>query len=457
MRQGVSGQNVPVPDGSERQGIFPTVDPDGNAIAFGGTLTDPFLADVINARGNGACGTAITTTTGSPAAAGEDWAQIFPNNTIPTSCMDPVAANLMSNYVPTANRSGGYYQAVPVSRDTQDQFTTRFDYRINKNQNFTAYYYFTDDNNFQPFNNFQAGGATVPGFGGLVDSRFQQINVSHTWTLSNSLVNEGRFTYMREGQGTFQHPETTGAIPSFCSSDTQAVCFTGTTDVPTTFTANGLDASNPKYGITPGLPASHTSLPFISIGGGAVIGNNFEGELPQVGNTFTWADNLSWVKGNHTLKFGADVQRSLFDQTLYYNVNGWYTFDSTGYNALSYDSNYPGFLLGLADAYSQGSAQTEHVRSTGLSLFAQDSWKMKPNLTLNYGLRWELTTPLTDALGHVQTFRPGENSTKYPCTNTPIENCPTGLVVPGDPGVPAAIDVDLLQGVCTADWSCLQS
>ena len=138
-------------------------------------------------------------------------------------------------------------------------------------------------------------------------------------------------------------------------------------------------------------------MPFISIGGGAVIGNNFEGELPQVGNTFTWADNLSWVKGNHTLKFGADVQRSLFDQTLYYNVNGWYTFDSTGYNALSYDSNYPGFLLGLADAYSQGSAQTEHVRSTGLSLFAQDSWKMKPSLTLNYGLRWELTTPLTDA------------------------------------------------------------
>lgn len=449
VRQGVSGQNVPVPDSNERQGIFPTVDPQGNPIAFGGTLTDPFLADVINARGNGACGAAISASTGAPAAAGTPWAQIFPNNVIPTSCMDPVAANLMNNYIPTANRAGGYFQGVPASKETQDQFTTRFDYRINKDQNFSAYYYFTDDNNFQPFNNFQAGGATVPGFGGLVDSRYQQVNVSHTWTIGNSLVNEARFTYMREGQGTFQHPQTTGAIPSFCSGNAQTYCFNGTTDVPGAFTANGLAASNPKYGITPGLPSQHTSLPFITISGGAVIGNNFEGELPQVGNTFSWSDNVSWVKGKHTMKFGAQVQRSLFDQTLYFNVNGDYTINNSGLNAIplaaapgsnsTYSNNYPEFLLGLADTYSQGSAQAEHVRSTGVYLFAQDSWKVKPNLTLNYGLRWELTTPLTDILGHVQTFRPGQNSTKYPCTNTPIENCPTGLVVPGDQNVPAGL------------------
>ena len=119
VRQGVSGQNVPVLDANERQGDFSA------GSTFGGTLTDPFLADVINARGNGACGTAIATATGSQAAAGDNWADIFPNNVIPTSCMDPVAASLMNNYIPTANRAGGYYQAVPVSRDTQDQFTTR--------------------------------------------------------------------------------------------------------------------------------------------------------------------------------------------------------------------------------------------------------------------------------------------------------------------------------------------
>ena len=50
----------------------------------------------------------------------------------------------------------------------------------------------------------------------------------------------------------------------------------------------------------------------------------------------------------------------------------------------------------------------ENVRSTGLYLFAQDSWKVKPNLTLNYGLRWELNTPIADISKHVQTFRPGK-------------------------------------------------
>ena len=79
------------------------------------------------------------------------------------------------------------------------------------------------------------------------------------------------------------------------------------------------------------------------------------------------------------------------------------------------------------------------MRSSIFSVFAQDSWKIKSNLTLNYGLRWELFTPLTDVSGHVQSFRPGQTSTAYPCTNTDPSECPVGLVVPGDPGVPAGL------------------
>ena len=59
--------------------------------------------------------------------------------------------------------------------------------------------------------------------------------------------------------------------------------------------------------------------------------------------------------------------------------------------------------------------KSKHVRNTGIYLFAQDSWKIRPNLTLNYGLRWELNPPIYDAGMRYQTFRPGQATTTYPC------------------------------------------
>jgi hypothetical protein len=449
IRQGISGQTVAVPTPQERTGVF-----NGG---LGGAITDQFAADALNGRPG--CSSAITAEGGQTPAAGASWGSIFPadgngNATIPTACQDPVAIDML-RFVPAANRPDGVtYQAVPVSADTQNQFTVRFDHHINARQNFSFYYYFTNDANFQPFYDFQASGANIPGFGANVGSRYQQYNPSHTWTITNSLINEARFTYMREGQLTFQHPQSTNAVQNSClSAAAQAVCFNGTSDSnsgPNSIT--GQLGTNPQYGITTGLPADHTGVPFIGVGGGFAIGNGWEGELPQVGNSFMWSDSLTWVKANHTMKFGADIRRAQFDQTLYYNVSGEYSFNSTTENSVLYGDNYPGYLLGLDDSYSQGSAQREDIRNTGVYLFAQDSWKIKPSLTLNYGLRWELDTPLADALHHVQTYRPGQNSTVYPCVLTPADqlnlggtDCtsagvqPTGLVVPGDAGIPAGL------------------
>ena len=445
IRQGISGPLVSVPTTDERNGIFAGGFDSGN-----GKIQNPFVSQAL--AGRPGCSQAITQGGGTlPDPANQslfpyDWSNVFPtdpvsgNATIPGACMDPVAANLL-NIVPGPNRPDGLtYQAVPAAADTQDQFTVRVDHRITDRQNLSVYYYYTNDENIQPFYGFQASGANIPGYGTIVNQRFQQANVSHAWSISNSLVNEARFTYMREGQLTFQHPQSTGPVTGFCTGTAANFCFNGTSDssaVNDAITASGIPAG--KAGITPGLPSDRTGLPFINVSGGANWGNGWEGELPQVGNTFQWADNLTWVKGNHTAKFGVDVRRSRFDQTLYYNVNGNFTFDSSGINAVVYSDNYPGYLLGLPDTYTQGSGQRENVRNTGLYLFAQDSWKLKPNLTLNYGLRWELDTPLTDVLGHVQTFRPGQNSQTYPCSNTDPMYCPTGLVVPGDPGIPAGL------------------
>jgi hypothetical protein len=396
---------------------------------------------------NSACMTALGGPVPLPSTTGSgsiDWSTIFPNNVIPLGCMDPTAVNLLK-YVPSA--PSGTLVTVPVQPERGDQFTVKIDHRINNSQNLSFYYYFDDHSLVSPFAQFQAAGANVPGFASSTKERFQQWNISHTWTINNSTVNEFRFNYNREAQRTFQHPTNTslvqdscGAAPSWLTDVFSSVpCFTDGT------------AANP-YGIHPGLGPQHEGLPFIQVSGGFTIGNNGEGELPQVGNSFQWSDNISKVIGNHSLKFGADVRRQRFDQTLYFDVSGEYFFDGSSSNSITTQSasEFPDFLMGIPGSYGQGSAQVENVRSTGLYLFAQDSWKIKPNLTLNYGLRWELTTPIADVSKHVQTFRPGQSTTIYPCqlsqasidalgTSDCTSVFPTGLLVPGDPGIPAGL------------------
>ena len=130
-------------------------------------------------------------------------------------------------------------------------------------------------------------------------------------------------------------------------------------------------------------------------------------------------DNLSKVVGNHSLKFGVDARRQRFDQLLYFNVDGDYSFLGGGPNDPGYSDLYPNYLLGLPDSYLEGSAQNESVRSSSLYLYAQDSWKIRPALTLNYGLRWELNTPIADVGRRTQTFRPGQSTTVFPCQLSP--------------------------------------
>ena len=120
---------------------------------------------------------------------------------------------------------------------------------------------------------------------------------------------------------------------------------------------------------------NHEGVPFIQIGGPFSIGNNQSGELPQIGNTFHASDSLSVIHGAHLLKFGADVRRQRFDQTLFYNTNGYFQFNGGGANDVGAGNLMPNYLLGLPTTYSQGSSQTENIRNTALGLFAQDTWR----------------------------------------------------------------------------------
>jgi outer membrane receptor protein involved in Fe transport len=434
IRQGILSPAVTVPSAQETPSPtnlvngqivadFSDVNPAGT---FAGQLTN---ASILTDRTG--CQAAVTAIGGGHIHNNAFYSDIFPNSQIPLPCMDPTAVDLLQ-LVPVPPNGGDQITTTPVQSVRGDQFTAKVDHRLNDKQNLSIYYYFNDDTTINPFANFELTGADVPGFGSELAERIQQWNITHNWTITNSTVNEFRFNYNREGQQTFQHPVNTELVQNSCPTapswlTATVPCFYG-------------DGSGNNFGIHPFLGPGREGLPFISIAGGFSLGNNSEGELPQVGNSFQASDDLTRVKGNHTMKFGVDFRRQQFNQFYYYNVNGTFDYYGGGPNDVGANNLYPNFLLGLPDQFGQGSAQVERVRNSALYLFAQDSWKIRPNLTLNYGLRWELDTPLVDSAQHVQTFRPGESSTIYPCVDTANTDCasqePVGLVVPGDPGVP---------------------
>jgi len=456
----------------------------GAATPFQGTLTDPTVAGVLSDRTG--CSSAIAAQGGAALQPGTPYSTYQPdpvnqpnvflpgiftstngssnpanwiNNQIPFSCYDPVALSLLQ-YVPGAGGSASEVVTVPKRRDRGDQFQIKIDHSFNNNQKTAIYYYFDDDNTLDPFAKFQAEGAPLGNFPGVYATRTQQVNVSHTSTIGSTSVNEARFTFFREGQMKFDTPTRTNSIQASCGTGAAAAfCFTGQSDSATLNAACVAGATNPKdCGLHSGLGSKIEGVPFIQLNGGFSIGNNAGGQLPQVGNTFQFSDNYSKIVGRHSFKFGGDVRYQKFDQLLYFDVNGWLTFNSTTAGPtgddLGSDSPYPNYFLGLANSLIQGSAQHELVRSKSFYLFAQDSWKIKPTLTLNYGVRWEMNTPLSDIGQKVQTFHPGQRSTIYPCALTPGSNLaiafpapgeqgcddagvtPVGLVFPGDKGVP---------------------
>jgi len=457
ITQGIVSQNVNVPTSA----MLNNGDFSGNGGAQGlSSLTSgnptAAVAGLLNDRPG--CATAVAAQGGAPISVNTPLSASFTNsvgapNQIPTACFDPVASALSKLYVPTTTNPNGQVIEVPNKIDNGDQFQGRFDHSWNANQKTSVYYYYDQDNLTDPLAKFQAAGDPFGTFPGLFSTLSQQLNATHTSTIGSTAVNEFRFTYFREGQGQFNAPLKTNAIQASCGTGAAAAyCFTGVSDSPTinAICASGA-ASTADCGIHSGLGASKEGVPYISVIGGFTIGNNFEGQLPQTGNTYQFSDNYSKIIGNHSIKFGGDFRIQQFNQLLYYNINGDYTFLS-----------YADYFLGLGNSYTQGSAQHELVRSNSLYLFVQDSWKLRSDLTFNYGLRWEMNTPLTDIGKRVQTFRPGEISTVYPCQLSPSNpyyipgqadgGCaadgftPVGLVFPGDKNVPNALTNTYYKG-----------
>ncbi len=457
VRQGISSNPVILPTLNERAGDFSA------GPVFTGTLNNDAVAQALIDRVG--CASAIQARGGTSIAPGTPYAAIFPGNVIPGECFDPTAADLLHQFVPLPAAGGDVFRAAQDAKIRQDQLTFRLDHNLTSQQQVSLYYYGDDGFDDEPFSTFVASGANLPGFGSITRDRFQQLNLSHIWTITAKIVNEARLVYFRQGQGDLLTPAHTNLVQNSCAVVPASQCFS--------------DPANPRLGITPGYDARYEGVPFVSLAGGFAFGNDQAGNFSQTGNVVQVLETYSRIEGRHTLKVGADIRNQRLHQLYFYNVSGGFYFNGGGPNDLGFSSLIPNYLLGLPDNYTQGSANTVDVRAPQFDLFAQDTWKFKPNITFNYGLRWEFNTPQADAGNRIQTFRPGHATAVYPCvlnSSDPLlasvggSDCspqgagrslfPLGLTFPGDAGVPSGLTNSYLKafaprvGVAwSPDWS----
>ncbi len=147
----------------------------------------------------------------------------------------------------------------------------------------------------------------------------------------------------------------------------------------------------------------------------------------QANNTYQWSENFSKVAGKHILKFGASIHSDQVNINPDATYNGSFLFQGT-----ETGSDFADFLLGIASSYAQGDSKAFYLRNRYVGLYGQDSWQLRPNLTLNYGVRGDLLPPWREKYNQLQTLVPGQQSVVYP-------GAPAGLVFPGDPGIPSTL------------------
>jgi len=330
---------------------------------------------------------------------------VFPNAVIPTSAWSPVAtATLQYIQAPNANLpSGANYEASSFNQHLRDD---KLGFRLDANTPYGTlfgYYFFDQFSVTTPY----AQGITFPGFDSGVDGRAQMINLGLTTTINNSTINDVRLVYLRN--------RYFGGIPI------------GGTGVPLTslgFAAPAGSGASFNGGIAPINPALEGVPSFVF--------NNYSFGLPQdalrqFNNTYQIIDNFTKIVGTHTLQFGADFHYDQINERNYDDANGAYTFDGSETGL-----DFADYLIGAPVNFTQASQQLLDSRDKYFGAYAQDSWRATPNLTINYGLRYEIMTPWYDTQNKLETVIPGEQSQTFP-------TAPVGLVVPGDPGVPRTL------------------
>ena len=365
----------------ERNGVFPDLAASPSTSAF------PLLGE-----------------DGATYPAGTPYSTIFPTGHIPQTDISPIAKNLVSTYMPMPNLGDSQFSWNPVATNKNNQFITRIDHNFGPRDSLSGYWFIENDNarDDEPF-----FGGSLPGFAEDDLARVQNMNVTWNHTFGANAINEARVGYNRLGFNS------TNPVKSVLPS---TVGFTGI---------------NPQSTASAGIPCIDM-IRYEPPAGACLFGFSYDGPQPRVDQTYQVTDNLTLVHGQHTLKVGFDMRRAQVYNPFYFVNNGYFQFYGIG----PYSSGVSGadFMLGVPDFYEQTSGGVIDARTREYYAYFQDQWKIRANLTLTYGLGWQVNTPQNDIYNGgvaINAFRPGQQSTVFP-------TAPTGLLFPGDKGISTA-------------------
>jgi hypothetical protein len=325
---------------------------------------------------------------------------VLPNAQIPLSAWSGPARSLLRS-IPVPNQGANTFSSSAYNETLRDdKGAARIDTQTGMGA-LAAYYFFDDYGLNNPYPTAQ-GGANVPGFNAITLGRAQMMSLGLTKVLGPTMVNEFHLSYLRDANNVGQ-PQG-GVGPSLASQ--------GFVD----------GSGNPSiYALAPQIEGTE-NVTFNDF----TLGVDTTG-LQEANNTFQVSENFSKVMGTHVFRIGAGFH---IDQV---NINPDATFNGAfSFTGAETGSDFADFLLGVPSSYAQGDSLAFYLRDKYVGIYAQDSWRVRQQLTLNYGLRWDQLPPWQEKYNQLQTLALGEQSVVYP-------GAPRGLVFPGDPGIPATL------------------
>ncbi len=346
-----------------------------------------YAGEIFNTRLTQASGSSPTGFCGIPIGG---YSGGFPTNIFPS--VDPLAARLSTywpapNTTATANNGGNNFFSDPHRQESRNNFDVRIDHKINDKDNAFGRFSYENQPSFipSPFNNLLDGGGF---FDGNEDNSYRSLALSEVHLFKSNLINEFRAGYNRINSHRYQ------------------------------LNANENISSQVGFPNVPFSP-NNGGLPNITFGDGtAGIGSSTYLPSIEKQNSFVFTDNVTWIRGHHSVKFGTEVRIEQFTIFQPAESRGFLTFgnDFTDNPAApgTGGSSFATMLLGVADGGGITSLHNIDYRRQTYAGFTQDDWKASDRLTVNLGLRYEVFSTVKEHNNEEGTFVFGPNTMLVP-------------------------------------------